>query len=155
MTTRHDFYGFRMLIQELEQKTSQYEILEEKLKAPSASFISEMPKSQNHSNRLEYLINKRIELSKSIDRLKIQITNERLKLEKSMDCLSVSERTVLESRYFLLYSWAEITGIIFESFQDFKENYDDYLQKTRLIQTSAFKKIEAKSRNQATERLKK
>lgn len=142
MTTRNDFYAFRMLIQELEQKNSQYELLEEKIKAPSASYISGMPKSQNRNNRIEYLLNKRMELSKKIDKLKIQITEERLKLDNAMNCLNVSERTVLESRYFLLYSWNEITGVIFDSFADFKPNFDNYVQKTRLIQTSAFKKLE-------------
>lgn len=146
MITRNDFYGFRMLIQELEQKTSQYKLLEEKIKSPSTSFISGMPKNQNFNNRLEYLLNKRMDLSKKIDKLKVQITEERAKLDNAMECLNVSERTVLESRYFLLYSWSEITGIIFESFQDFKENFDSYVQKTRLIQTNAFKKLEKKNK---------
>ncbi len=146
MTTRNDFYAFRLLIQELEQKTSQYKVLQEKLKAPCASFLSGMPKNQNPANRLEYLLNKRLDLSKKIDKLKLQISHERLKLEKAMECLNVSERTVLESRYFLLYSWSEITGIIFDSFRDFKENFDGYVQKTRVIQSSAFKKLEKKNK---------
>lgn len=142
--TRKDFYGFRMLIQELVQKTSQYEVMNRKLSAPATSIISSMPKSQNQTNRLEYLLNKRMDLSKKIDLLKVKITQERETLDKAMEILNVSERTVLESRYFLLYSWDEIAGVIFESFKDFKENYEDYLQKTRLIQTYAFKKIEGK-----------
>lgn len=142
--TRKDFYGFRMLIQELEQKTSQYEVMNRKLSAPATSIISSMPKSQNQTNRLEYLLNKRMDLSKKIDLLKVKITQERETLDKAMEILNVSERTVLESRYFLLYSWDEIAGVIFESFKDFKENYEDYLQKTRRIQTYAFKKIEGK-----------
>ena len=142
--TRKDFYGFRMLIQELEQKTSQYEVMNRKLSAPATSIISSMPKSQNQTNRLEYLLNKRMDLSKKIDLLKVKITQERETLDKAMEILNVSERTVLESRYFLLYSWDEIAGVIFESFKDFNENYEDYLQKTRLIQTYAFKKIEGK-----------
>lgn len=142
--TRKDFYGFRMLIQELEQKTSQYEVMNRKLSAPATSIISSMPKSQNQTNRLEYLLNKRMDLSKKIDLLKVKITQERETLDKAMEILNVSERTVLESRYFLLYSRDEIAGVIFESFKDFKENYEDYLQKTRLIQTYAFKKIEGK-----------
>lgn len=142
--TRKDFYGFRMLIQELEQKTSQYEVMNRKLSAPATSIISSMPKSQNQTNRLEYLLNKRMDLSKKIDLLKVKITQERETLDKAMEILNVSERTVLESRYFLLYSWDEIAGVIFESFKDFKENYEDYLQKTRLIQTYTFKKIEGK-----------
>ena len=142
--TRKDFYGFRMLIQELEQKTSQYEVMNRKLSAPATSIISSMPKSQNQTNRLEYLLNKRMDLSKKIDLLKVMITQERETLDKAMEILNVSERTVLESRYFLLYSRDEIAGVIFESFKDFKENYEDYLQKTRLIQTYAFKKIEGK-----------
>lgn len=145
MTTRNDFYAFRMLIQELEQKTSQYNVLQEKLKAPSASFLSGMPKNLNPTNRLEYLLNKRMDLSKKIDKLKVQISQERLKLEESMQCLNVSERTVLESRYFLLYTWSEITTIIFEAFPDIKENMDDYVQKTRIIQTRAFKKLEKRT----------
>ncbi len=142
--TRKDFYGFRMLIQELEQKTSQYEVMNRKLSAPATSIISSMPKSQNQTNRLEYLLNKRMDLSKKNDLLKVKITQERETLDKAMEIWNVSERTVLESRYFLLYSWDEIAGVIFESFKDFKENYEDYLQKTRLIQTYAFKKIEGK-----------
>lgn len=142
--TRKDFYGFRMLIQELEQKTSQYEVMNRKLSAPATSIISSMPKSQNQTNRLEYLLNKRMDLSKKIDLLKVKITQERETLDKAMEILNVSERTVLESRYFLLYSWDEIAGVIFESFKDFKENYEDYLQKTRMIQAYAFKKIEGK-----------
>ena len=142
--TRQDFYGFRMLIQELEQKTSQYEVMSRKLGAPASSIISSMPKGQNPSNRLEYLLNKRIELGKKIDLLKVRITHERCMLDNAMACLNVSERTVLESRYFLIYSWEEITDIIFGSFPDFKENREEYLQKTRVIQTSAFKKIEGK-----------
>lgn len=64
--TRKDFYGFRMLIQELVQKTSQYEVMNRKLSAPATSIISSMPKSQNQTNRLEYLLNKRMDLSKKL-----------------------------------------------------------------------------------------
>lgn len=140
--TRNDFYGFRMLIQELEQKTSQYNILNDKLSSPGAAFLSSMPKNQNPVNNLEYLLNKRMELGKKIDKLKVKISFEKSRLDEAMECLKVTERTVLESRYFLLYDWKEITGIIFSSFKDLKDNYEDYLQKTRLIQTRAFKKIE-------------
>ena len=142
MTTRNDFYSFRMLIQELEQKISQYKMREDKIKAPCTSLISGMPKSQHHANRLEYLLNKRMELSDKITTLKLKISIEKAVLDKAMEALTVSERTVLESRYMLLYSWEEITTIIFEAFPDLKKNFDNYIQKTRLIQTYAFKKIE-------------
>lgn len=140
--TRNNFYGFRMLLQELEQKTQQYELLNRKLSAPASAVISALPKSKNTDNRLEYLLNKRMELSKKIDKLKIRIAQEREMLDVAMQCLNVSERTVLESRYFLLYSWTEVTEVIFSLLPDFEENQEDYLQKSRVLQTSAFKKIE-------------
>lgn len=144
MTTRNDFYKFRMLIQELEQKTTQYKILEDKIKAPATSIITAMPKNQNPANRLEYMLNKRMELSDKINTLKLRISIEKATLDKAMEPLGVSERTVLESRYFLLYSWEEIAGIIFVSYPDLKKHLDKYVQRVRVIQTNAFKKIEAK-----------
>lgn len=141
MTKRQDFYSFRMLIQELEQKNSQYEMLGQKLKAPTASVITSMPKNQNRSNRLDYFLHKRTELSKKIDGLKVRISEEKADLEAAMEDLKVTERTVLECRYFLLFSWEEITAILFEPLEDFKEKYEEYVQKTRLIQTMAFKNI--------------
>ena len=144
MTTRKDFYKFRLDIQELSQKTEQYKILEDKIKAPATSLISAMPRSQNPINRLEYLLNQRMVLSQKITALKIRITSRRIVLDAAMHVLNVSERTVLESRYYLLYSWEEIAGIIFEAYPDVKKHRDKYIQKARVIQTSAFKKIEAK-----------
>lgn len=144
MVTRNDFYKFRLDIQELNQRTEQYKILEEKIKAPATSLISAMPKSQNPDNRLEYLLNQRIVLSQKIANLKIRIASRRVELDTAMHVLNVSERTVLESRYYLLYSWEEIAGIIFESYPDVKKHRDKYVQKARVIQTSAFKKIEDK-----------
>lgn len=144
MPTRRDFYGFRMYIQELEQKLSQYQILEEKIKAPTTSVISAMPKNQNSTNRLEYMLNKRMELSQKITKLKHKIASEKSILDAAMECLNVSERTVLESRYFLLYSWEEIAAIIFEAYPDFKKHRDSYVQKVRIIQSLAFKKMEGK-----------
>ena len=103
-----------------------------------------MPKNQNPANRLEYMLNKRMELSDKINTLKLRISIERAILDKAMEPLGVSERTVLESRYFLLYSWEEIAGIIFAAYPDVKKHIDRYVQKVRVIQTSAFKKIEDK-----------
>ena len=143
MVTRNDFYKFRLDIQELNQKTEQYKILEDKIKAPATSLISAMPKSQNPDNRLEYLINERMVLSRKIANLKIRIASKRVELDTAMHVLTVSERTVLESRYYLLYSWEEIAGIIFEAYPDIKKHRDKYVQKSRLIQTFAFKKLEA------------
>ncbi len=142
MATRNDFYKFRLDIQELNQKTEQYKILEEKIKAPATSLISAMPKSQNPDNRLEYLINERMVLSRKIANLKIRIASRRVELDAAMHVLNVSERTVLESRYYLLYSWEEIAGIIFEAYPDIKKHRDKYIQKTRIIQSYAFKKLE-------------
>lgn len=145
MTTRNDFYKFRLDIQELNQKTEQYKLLEEKIKAPATSVISAMPKNQNPDNRLEYLLNQRLVLSKKIANLKIRIASRRVELDAAMHVLNVSERTVIESRYYLLYSWEEIAGIIFESYPDVKKHRDKYVQKARIIQSSAFKKIEGAS----------
>lgn len=142
MATRNDFYKFRLDIQELNQKTEQYKILEEKIKAPATSLISAMPKSQNPDNRLEYLINQRMVLAQKIANLKIRIASSRVELDAAMHVLNVSERTVLESRYYLLYSWEEIAGIIFEAYPDIKKHRDKYIQKTRIIQSYAFKKLE-------------
>lgn len=144
MVTRNDFYKFRLDIQELNQKTEQYKILEEKIKAPATSLISAMPKSQNPDNSLEYLLNQRMVLSQKIANLKIRIASRRVELDAAMHVLNVSERTVLESRYYLLYSWEEIAEIIFASYPDVKKHRDKYVQKARVIQTSAFKKIEDK-----------
>lgn len=144
MATKNDFYKFRLDIQELNQKTEQYKILEDKIKAPSTSLISAMPKSQNPDNRLEYLLNQRMVLSQKIANLKIRIASSRVELDAAMHVLNVSERTVLESRYYLLYSWEEIAKIIFASYPDVKKHLDRYVQKVRVIQTNAFKKIEAK-----------
>lgn len=145
MTTRNDFYKFRLDIQELNQKTEQYKILEDKIKAPTKSFISAIPRGQTLYNRFEYLFNQRMVLSQKIANLKIRIASRRVELDAAMHVLNVSERTVLESRYYLLYSWEEIAGIIFEAYPDVKKHRDKYVQKARIIQSSAFKKIEGAS----------
>lgn len=143
MVTRNDFYKFRMLIQEFEQKTAQYKLLEDRLKAPSASVITAAPKNQTPVNRLEYLLSRRVDLSDSIRQLKLLITKERKELDAALQMLNICERTVLESRYYLLYSWEEIASIIFEAYPDFKSKKDDYIQKVRRLQSIAFKKIES------------
>lgn len=146
MATRNDFYTFRLLIQELEQKSEQYEKIQKKISAPTSARISDLPKNVWYPNfRLEYMLNKRMELSDKIKTLKLRISIERATLDKAMEPLGVSERTVLESRYFLLYSWEEIAEIIFASYPDIKKHRDKYVQKARIIQTSAFKKIEGAS----------
>ena len=143
MTTRNDFYGFRLLIQELEQKSAQYEEIQKKIGTPASARISDIPKNCLYPNfRIEYMLNKRMELSDKINTLKLRISIEKAILDRAMECLNISERTVLESRYFLLYSWEEIAGIIFAAYPDFKKRKDEYVQKTRIIQSSAFKKIE-------------
>ena len=147
MTTRNDFYKFRLLIQELEQKSEQYEKLQKKIGAPTSARISDLPKNVWYPNfRLEYMLNKRMEMSDKINTLKLRISIERATLDKAMEPLGISERTVLESRYFLLYSWEEIAGIIFAAYPDFKTKKDDYIQKVRRIQSLAFKKIEQKQK---------
>ena len=102
MATRNEFYKFRLDIQELNQKTEQYKILEEKIKAPATSLISAMPRNQNPDNRLEYLLNQRMILSQKIANLKIRIASRRVEVDAAMNVLYVSERTVVEIRDYLL-----------------------------------------------------
>lgn len=138
-----DFYNFRLLLQEIEYKKGQYKVLDDKLKAPSASNISGMPKDIRRPNRMENLVNQKIEIAKVIDKLILKAKNEKRFLDEVAGMLLPEEKTVIQCRYFYLFDWKEINGLLHGDLEDFDvEEESKYLKRTYSIHKRALRKIQ-------------